>query len=226
MPGMDGEGVIERMRAAPEMAATPVIMLVAADRTEPDSPRLGAGELVLLSKPVRSSLLYDTITTILGDARPGRKIEWHAQPAPVAAPGGGVLDILVAEDNEVNQLVFSQILDGTGFRYEIVSNGREAVAMHGERKPRLILMDVSMPEMSGLEATAEIRKSELAAGLAPTPIIGITAHALKGDRERCLQAGMTDYLSKPVSPDRLIEKIQPWLPARAEPPDNRGPDSG
>src|SRR5690606_36503221 len=81
MPGMDGRGVVERMRAQPELAATPVILLVAADRSESDAPKLGAGELVLLGKPVRASLLYETITTILGDSKPGRKLEWQQQPA-------------------------------------------------------------------------------------------------------------------------------------------------
>ncbi len=120
------------------------------------------------------------------------------------------LDVLVAEDNEVNQLVFSQILDGMGVSYHIVDNGKKAVEAWQSRKPNLILMDVSMPEMNGLEATRQIRQTE-GLGDRGTPIIGVTAHALTGDRERCLEAGMNDYLSKPVSPDKLAEKMGKWL---------------
>ena len=98
------------------------------------------------------------------------------------------LDILVAEDNEVNQLVFTQILADTPYSFEIVGNGRRAVEAFKENAPRMILMDVSMPEMNGIEATGAIR--DLEAGRAShVPIVGVTAHALKGDRERCLDAG-------------------------------------
>ena len=119
-------------------------------------------------------------------------------------------DVLVAEDNEVNQLVFRQILEGSRFSHRIADNGRTAVEMYRTHKPRIILMDVSMPEMNGLDATRAIRQLEAVSG-GHTPIIGITAHALKGDREECLAAGMDDYLSKPISPNKLAEKIDAWL---------------
>jgi CheY-like chemotaxis protein len=106
----------------------------------------------------------------------------------------------------VNQLVFTQILSETGLTFVLVRNGALAVEAWREMKPRMILMDVSMPEMNGLEATGRIREEEEAAGRR-TPIIGVTAHAFKGDRERCLEAGMDDYLSKPISPKALLEKI-------------------
>ena len=94
----------------------------------------------------------------------------------------------MAEDNEVNQLVFTQILGETSYSFEIVGNGKLALKAFGEMNPRMILMDVSMPEMNGFEATAAIRQAEQATGR-HVPIIGVTAHALKGDRERCLEAG-------------------------------------
>ncbi len=119
------------------------------------------------------------------------------------------VDILVAEDNEVNQLVFAQILGETPFTYEIVRNGRLAVEAHAEMQPSIILMDVSMPEMNGLEATAAIRQAE-ASDEVRTPIIGVTAHALKGDRARCMEAGMDDYLPKPISPNALLAKVYKW----------------
>lgn len=107
-------------------------------------------------------------------------------------------------------MVFSQILNGLGLSYRIASNGRTALDMHRALNPRLILMDVSMPDMNGYEATRAIRAAE-APGGRRTPIIGVTAHALKGDREKCLDSGMDDYLPKPVSPDRLASKIGNWL---------------
>ena len=130
----------------------------------------------------------------------------EAQPPRPNAP----LDILIAEDNEVNQLVFGQILSGLGLSYRIAGNGRTAVEMYRTLKPKLILMDVSMPEMNGYEATRAIRAAEAEDG-SRTPIIGVTAHALKGDREKCIEAGMDDYLPKPISPDRLGAKIGTWL---------------
>ena len=137
-----------------------------------------------------------------------------AQPAAVqdtVARDDGQVDILIAEDNEINQLVFGQILAGLGLSYRIAGNGRTVVEMYRALKPRLILMDVSMPEMNGFEATHAIRTHEAASGVARTPIIGVTAHALKGDRDKCIEAGMDDYLPKPVSPDRLGNKIGTWL---------------
>jgi CheY-like chemotaxis protein len=120
------------------------------------------------------------------------------------------LDVLVAEDNEVNQIVFSQILDDLGVVYRIVGNGALAVAEFERAVPRLILMDVSMPVMNGHQATQAIRARELQSR-GRVPIIGVTAHALKGDREACLQVGMDDYISKPISPDMLERKIREWL---------------
>ena len=121
-----------------------------------------------------------------------------------------LVDILIAEDNEVNQLVFGQILSGLGLSYRIAGNGRTAVEMYRTLGPKLILMDVSMPEMNGYEAALAIRAAEAEDG-SHTPIIGVTAHALKGDREKCIEAGMDDYLPKPISPDKLSAKIGMWL---------------
>ena len=120
------------------------------------------------------------------------------------------LDVLVAEDNEVNQLVFTQILNGLGVTYRIVGNGRLAVEAHRQHSPAVVVMDVSMPEMNGIEATGQLRLTDAERGT-HTPVIGVTAHALKGDRERCINAGMDDYLSKPVSPDKLADKITKWM---------------
>lgn len=121
--------------------------------------------------------------------------------------------ILVAEDNDVNQIVFEQILEGIGVDFRIVGNGQEAVAAWSTAAPDLILMDVSMPIMNGLQATRAIRDAEAKdSDRKPhVPIIAVTAHAMNGDRERCLAAGTDDYLSKPVSPEKLEAIIKKWV---------------
>lgn len=131
---------------------------------------------------------------------------------PVRA-GRDRIRVLVAEDNDVNQIVFEQILEGLGVEYRIVGNGEEAVAAWRAAPPDLILMDISMPGMNGLQATEAIRNAE--SGRVDeqphVPIIAVTAHAMNGDRERCFAAGMDDYLSKPVSPEKLEAMIRTWI---------------
>jgi signal transduction histidine kinase/DNA-binding response OmpR family regulator len=233
MPDMNGGEVAKAIRAAPATRDTPIVLLTSVDQVNVTRMALECGVSAQLNKPARSSALLETIVSVMQIARsermrlageelpaaPVTPIRKALTPAPesrisaatlrATAPG---LDVLIAEDNEVNQLVFSQILDGLGVSYRIASNGRTAVELHRTLKPRVILMDVSMPEMNGLEATRAIREFEHGNG-GHTPIIGVTAHALKGDRERCMEAGMDDYLSKPVSPAKLQLKLETWMGA-------------
>jgi CheY-like chemotaxis protein len=120
------------------------------------------------------------------------------------------IDVLVAEDNDVNQIVFTQILQATGLNFLVVGNGAEAVEAWERHTPRIIMMDVSMPVMNGHDATRRIRERERGQGHR-VPIIGVTAHALDSDRDLCLDAGMDDYMAKPISPELLEEKIALWL---------------
>ena len=177
-----------------------------------------------------AALLQTSETTVQPPAaeRPAREVRVRApRQSPVVKPRAAVvtegrqLDILVAEDNEVNQMVFTQILSETGYSFEIVGNGRKALEAFTRLKPLMILMDVSMPEMNGLEATGEIRRIEEELD-SHVPIVGVTAHALKGDRERCIEAGMDDYLSKPISPKALLEKLGRWLGQDGEAQSNMG----
>jgi len=151
---------------------------------------------------------------------PARSAPHNSEPAaPVesekatASPARDRIRVLVAEDNDVNQIVFEQILEGIGVDFRIVCNGQEAVAAWQVAAPDLILMDVSMPVMNGLQAAQAIRDAETTQGekALHVPIIAVTAHAMSGDRERCLAAGMDDYLSKPVSPEKLESIIQKWV---------------
>jgi len=238
MPGMTGGEMARLVRSTPGMADTPIVMLTSVDQSLSGPFYRDLSIDAQLTKPARSSLLLETIVAAIqkrrspvdevapADSMPAavRDADDRATRAPVPMrprrsvardslpEGGHRVDILVAEDNEVNQLVFTQILSETGYSFEIVGNGRLALQAFAEMNPRIILMDVSMPEMSGLEATAAIRASE-SEGDRRVPVIGITAHALKGDRERCLAAGMDDYLSKPISPKALAEMVERWIAA-------------
>ncbi len=123
--------------------------------------------------------------------------------------------ILIAEDNEVNQMVVEQTLETAGLSYHVVDNGIQAIEAYRCFLPRMVLMDVSMPEMNGLEATQAIRAIEVESGQ-HVPILGLTAHALKGDREMCLDAGMDDYMAKPISPDKLLRMVAQWMQSIAQ----------
>ena len=122
----------------------------------------------------------------------------------------GKIDVLVCEDNKVNQIVFTQMLEQEEVSFRIANNGKEGVKLYQHLPPKVILMDVSMPQMNGHEATRAIREIEKETGV-HTPIIGVTAHAIKGDMEKCFEAGMDDYLSKPISPDALAQKLRKWM---------------
>lgn len=163
-----------------------------------------------LQRPVRSSLLLETLCDILADKRHRPS----AQPVPrisdPKAESPGPIDVLVAEDNDINTLVYEQILSQMGCSYHIVRDGEAAVKMWAQLRPQVVVMDVAMPLMDGLAATSAIRKVEQRHGLDRTPIIGVTAHSLDADRNICLDAGMDDYLPKPISPERLSSKIDTW----------------
>ncbi|AZO03555.1 MULTISPECIES: response regulator [unclassified Mesorhizobium] len=231
MPGMNGADVAKAIAADSRLSSIPVVLLTSVDQVDFGRMVIDFGIVAHLTKPARSAVLLGTVISAIQKARmQGTKAHFVREPvaaapsftvirgpaAPVpaapestAAPSGPI-DILIAEDNDVNQLVFGQILNGFGLSYRIAGNGRTAVEMYRALRPRLVLMDVSMPEMNGYEATRAIRAMEAQNG-ERTPIIGVTAHALKGDREKCIEAGMDDYLPKPVSPDRLGAKIGTWL---------------
>ncbi|RJT40939.1 response regulator [Mesorhizobium waimense] len=251
MPNMSGAEMARIVRNTAGLAHTPIIMLTSVDQSLANTSYRDLGIDAQLIKPARSSVLLEALVATIqrhhhsaqasrvlplasggGAQAPSpvqpssaASVRAQLQPPPVRArvraTGERGLDILVAEDNEVNQMVFTQILGETGYGFEIVGNGRKALDAFGRLNPRMILMDVSMPEMNGLEATAAIRRLEEETGT-HVPIVGVTAHALKGDRERCLEAGMDDYLPKPISPRALLEKLERWIGADSQAQRNAG----
>ncbi len=206
MPGADGFETAKHLRSGNAQAGA-VIMLLAQSHGPTDVPRCReAGVASYLFKPIRESELLHTIAVMLGAplvAVPP-PVETPAV-APVAQAAG--LSILLAEDNPVNQALAVHLLEDEGYRVQVAGNGREAVERLAGGSFDLILMDLQMPEMSGLEATAVIREQEQGTER-HIPIIALTAHAMKGDREHCLAAGMDEYLSKPIMPDQLMATIQ------------------
>jgi CheY-like chemotaxis protein/anti-sigma regulatory factor (Ser/Thr protein kinase) len=232
MPGMTGAEMARTVRATPNLADTPIVMLTSVDQSLATASYRDLSIDAQLIKPARSSTLLEALVSTIQKRRfvqgahpaaaAPEAVRETVQPVESVRPrnrapklDGHRLDILVAEDNEVNQLVFTQILGETDCTFQIVGNGRLAVAAFQEMNPRMILMDVSMPMMNGLEATAAIRDLE-AATQGRIPIVGVTAHALKGDRERCIEAGMDDYLPKPISPKALLDKIERWAGDKAD----------
>ncbi len=182
-----------------------------------------------LVKPVKQSKLYDCLAEILrgsGQASlPSRPVHGTTGGGKATTGRRACSRILLAEDNRVNQKVAIKLLEKMGHRVTAVSNGEEAVKALEEGSFDLVLMDIQMPVMDGFASTAMIR-SNAAAGVHPRiPIIAMTAHAMRGDRERCLANGMDDYISKPVQPSSLLEIVERWLPETPR-ERNRPPGAG
>ncbi len=216
MPHTDGFTLVERMRQRPGLAGAAVMMLTSGGRSGDVERCRELGVAAYLTKPIKQSDLFSSIVAALG-ASPEAvgSGQWgvgsnEAKPAtphsPLPALPSG-LRVLLAEDNLVNQTLVVRRLEQRGDRVVVANNGREAVEAWERGDFDVVLMDVQMPEMSGFEATAAIRQREQCLGLGPTPIIAMTAHAMKGDRERCLEAGMDGYVPKPIRVDELFEVL-------------------
>ena len=208
MPGMDGLSVARAIKADSRIASAVLILLIDMGQSRLVDESRDAGVAACLLKPTRASALYNCLMEVMG-RQPASKA---GLPAAAAKRPNAVdrshIRILVAEDNLVNQLVARGILQAHGYRPDIVANGVEAVEAVARTAYAVVLMDCQMPEMDGYEAAAEIRIREGAER--HTPIIAMTAHSLQGEREKCLAAGMDDYLAKPVRPAELYAALERW----------------
>jgi CheY-like chemotaxis protein len=211
MPGMDGIELARRISAAPELRSTRLIMLASGPAHRRAAQQAGVG--ADLTKPARLSLLYNAIANAAAE----RVREEPVDPAPAPPPAGPGATVLVVEDNIVNQAVAEGMIARRGHRVEIAANGREAVKAAVEGDYAAVFMDCQMPEMDGYEATREIRRRE--GDGRHVPIIAMTAHSMKGDRERCLAAGMDDDVSKPLRAEALDAALARWV----ETPSDAGP---
>jgi two-component system sensor histidine kinase/response regulator len=208
MPGVDGFTLAASLREDPTLAGA-VIMMLTSDARPGDRERCRGLAVEFLVKPVKQDDLLTAILSALG-TEPA-----HAPPVKEAAAVGGVaMRILLAEDNDVNQFLMTRILTHKGHSVVVAGDGRAAVAALERESFDLVLMDVQMPEMSGIEATAQVRRGELGTGR-HVPIIALTAHAMTSDREGCLAAGMDAYVTKPVRAADLFAAIARVVPGSA-----------
>ena len=211
MPGMDGFKLVERIRQMPNLS-TPTIMMLTSSESRGDAERCkGLGVSAYLLKPIRQSELREAIARVVGAREQERAlplITHHSVQAPQIP--FEALRILLAEDNLVNQRLMTRLLEKRGHRVVVAANGREALAALEKDSYDLVLMDIQMPEINGMEATARIREKEKLTG-GHQPIVALTAHAMKGDQELCLAAGMDGYLAKPIRAqelDRILDQYR------------------
>jgi CheY-like chemotaxis protein len=209
---MDGAQTLERIRSAPETYGTPRIIMVSAYGRPDSQLRRLADADEFASKPVTSSTLFDTILSAFrkGATRSARRRTPYSPEQAVQLVGANVL---LVEDNEINQQLAREILERAKVVVSVVSNGQEAVDAAARERYDAILMDVQMPVMDGYEATRRIRGASH--GDAPVPIIAMTAHALVGDAQKSIDAGMNDHVTKPIDPAILIGTLARWITPRA-----------
>jgi signal transduction histidine kinase/CheY-like chemotaxis protein len=206
MPNIDGIELAGRIREEDLAAGATLMLLTSAGHRSESAACRRLGIAACLTKPVSPSELLEAVLRALRPAE--ADAEAATAPRPQPAPPEKKLAILVAEDNAVNQRLAARMVDRLGHNAVLAKNGREAVEWFARQSFNVILMDVQMPEMDGYEATALIRARERETGARRTPIIALTAHAMKGDREKCLAAGMDDYVSKPIKAPELREALE------------------
>ena len=205
MPGMDSFMLADYIKQNPDIAKSTIMMLTSGTNHSDANPWQKLGISAHLTKPIKLSELHDVINLVLGIA-PKEEPEPLSDRQPLKA-AHGAYRILVAEDNIVNRKLAFFILEKQGHQVTGACDGKEALEALESNIFDLILMDVQMPKMDGFEATAAIREKEKKTG-SHIPIIAMTAHAMIGDRERCIEAGMDDYISKPLKADRLLNLIE------------------
>jgi signal transduction histidine kinase/ligand-binding sensor domain-containing protein/DNA-binding response OmpR family regulator len=215
MPEMDGFRLVELIRQEPELAPATIMMLTSAGQRGDAARCRELGVAAYLTKPIRQSELREAILKVLGQIeQEGQANLLTRHSLREAGTAMTSLRVLLAEDNPVNQRLVIRLLEKSGHRVVVANNGLEVLAALDKEGFDLVLMDVQMPEMDGFEATAVIREKEKRSGT-HLQIIALTAHAMKGDRERCLNAGMDGYLPKPVGSKELSTVLDGWNQSRA-----------
>jgi CheY-like chemotaxis protein len=212
MPEMDGFALFESARSKVQHRGIPFVFLTSGARSGDAARCREIGVAAHLTKPVKQSLLMNTIVTAVAGKKSVDVTPAERPDDAVSARPGRMLHILLAEDNAVNQKFAIRAIEKANHKVFVANNGREAVEAWQKQRYDVVLMDVQMPEMDGFEATQKIRQLEGHGDGAPhTPIVAMTANAMKGDKERCLAAGMDGYVSKPVKRQTLFAEIERLL---------------
>lgn len=218
LPRMDGAELARSIKSDPLLEKTHLVLVTSHPRRGDAARMSSLGFDAYLTKPVRHSVLRQTLATVIGlESTSGRAerpalITKHSINETVRSR----VRILLTEDNAVNQKLAARLLEKAGYKFDLATNGLEALEALAHRRYSLVLMDCLMPEMDGYQATAEIREREKVTGR-HTPIIAMTAEAMKGSRERCLDAGMDDYIPKPISSAALYKTIEKHLAPQKDP---------
>jgi two-component system sensor histidine kinase/response regulator len=216
MPKMDGFGLVGHIKSSPELSPATIMMLTSGGQRGDAAKCSELGISAYLLKPVRQNELRDAIAKVLQKNQKEEAPMITRDTLKAAAGPNAGLDILLAEDNPVNQKLAIRLLEKRGHRVSMANNGREALDALAVKSFDLVLMDVQMPEMDGLTATRQLRQKEASTGR-HQPVVAMTALVMKGDRERCIEAGMDGYLSKPIRPQELDELLDSYAPPAPAP---------
>ena len=224
MPGMSGETVATKIRANGALEQPRIVLASSIGESWRTERAARAGFDAVLTKPIRHQMLVDTLNGLRAERARAFETAWDDEPEPAPAPvaaaptpavetptQGGRGRVLLAEDNEINTLLACTVLEEAGYSVECAVNGEEAVAAVQARAFDLVVMDVQMPKMDGLQATRAIRA--LPGPRSRTPILAMTANAMRSDREACLAAGMDDFVSKPIDPEAFLDVVARFLGA-------------
>ena len=235
MPGMDGEALGRAVKADNKLQDTRLVMMTPLGQRGDAQRMREIGFAAYLTEPVGQSVLFDSLIAVLAGTVVARQAQPIVTRHTIREMRRGAVRVLLAEDNITNQLVALGILKKLGLRADVSVNGVEALKALESIPYDLVLMDVQMPEMDGFEATRQIRNPHSTVRNHRIPVIAMTANAMQGDRETCLEAGMNDYVSKPISPQTLADALDKWLPqdsaaatkqAAGKPEKNISPSAG
>jgi CheY-like chemotaxis protein len=216
MPDMDGFALVEQIRQRAELATATIMMLTSAGHRGDAARCQELGVAAYLLKPIRQSELREAVARVLGASQKEGAIPLITRfSLQDAREPDAYLSVLLAEDNLVNQRLAVRLLEKRGHRVVVAGTGLEALKALEKESFDLVLMDVQMPEMDGLEATAAIREKEKGTR-AHLPVVALTAHAMKGDREKCMAGGMDGYLTKPIRPQELDQLLEKYLARHAQ----------
>lgn len=221
MPGMDGAELGRRIKATPELTNTHMVLLTSMGERG-DARRMHTiGFAAYLRKPVRQGQLRECLALVMGMTPTGGAT--IAEPSLITRHVAEEARkrnsrILLAEDNPVNQMVALDMLKKLGYTADVVTTGKEAIEALRQKPYDLVLMDCQMPEMDGFETVTRIRAGQPGASGPDVPVVAVTAHAMKGDRDRCIASGMNDYISKPLQRSELAQVLDRWLSKKTAPP--------